>query len=85
MVEKVLVADSQMAGADDATLIERSRGGEPAAFGELVTRYQDRLFNTLVRVCGETEEARVLNSRSQDIATRQLTTTQQAHSSDTDL
>lgn len=58
MVEKVLVADSQGAGADDRTLIERSRGGESAAFGELVTRYQDRLFNTLVRVCGDVEEAR---------------------------
>ncbi len=57
-MEKVLVADLQAAGADDASLIERSRGGEPAAFGELVIRYQDRLFNTLVRVCGEAEEAR---------------------------
>jgi RNA polymerase sigma-70 factor (ECF subfamily) len=58
LVEKVLVADLQAAGADDASLIERTRGGEPEAFGELVTRYQDRLFNMLVRVCGETEEAR---------------------------
>jgi RNA polymerase sigma-70 factor (ECF subfamily) len=58
LVEKVLVADSEAAGADDASLIERSRGGEPEAFGELVIRYQDRLFNTLVRVCGEVEEAR---------------------------
>ena len=58
MVEKVLVADSRGAQADDAALIERSRGGESAAFGELVTRYQDRLFNTLVRVCGDVEEAR---------------------------
>ncbi len=58
MVEKVLVADSQGIGPDDATLIERSRAGEPEAFGELVVRYQDRLYNTLIRVCGETEEAR---------------------------
>ena len=57
-MEKVLVADFEASGSDDASLIERSRGGEPAAFGELVTRYQDRLFNTLVRVCGEVEEAR---------------------------
>ena len=58
MVEKVLVADSQGTGPDDATLIERSRAGEPEAFGELVVRYQDRLYNTLVRVCGDAEEAR---------------------------
>ena len=43
---------------DDAALIERSRGGEPEAFGELVVRYQDRLYNTLTRVCGDAEEAR---------------------------
>jgi RNA polymerase sigma-70 factor (ECF subfamily) len=58
VVEKVLVADSQHAGPDDATLIERSRAGEPDAYGELVVRYQDRLYNTLLRVCGESEEAR---------------------------
>ena len=58
MVEKVLVADSQGIGPDDATLIERSRAGEPEAFGELVVRYQDRLYNTLIRVCGDAEEAR---------------------------
>ena len=59
MVEKVLVADSQgTQGPDDATLIERSRAGEPEAFGELVVRYQDRLYNTLIRVCGDAEEAR---------------------------
>jgi RNA polymerase sigma-70 factor (ECF subfamily) len=58
VVEKVLVADSQGIGPDDATLIERSRAGEPAAYGELVVRYQDRLYNTLLRVCGEAEEAR---------------------------
>jgi len=58
VVEKVLVADSQGIGPDDATLIERSRAGEPEAFGELVVRYQDRLYNTLIRVCGDAEEAR---------------------------
>jgi len=60
VVEKVLVADSQGTGKslDDATLIERSRAGKPEAFGELVVRYQDRLYNTLIRVCGEAEEAR---------------------------
>jgi RNA polymerase sigma-70 factor (ECF subfamily) len=32
--------------------------GEPAAFGELVLRYQDRLYNSLVRVLGSAEDAR---------------------------
>lgn len=42
---------------DDAQLIRDALGGDSAAFGQLVTRYQDRLFNTLVHVTGCAEEA----------------------------
>jgi RNA polymerase sigma-70 factor (ECF subfamily) len=42
----------------DAQLIGRTLAGEPAAFGELVLRYQDRLYNSLVRVLGSAEDAR---------------------------
>ena len=41
-----------------ASLIARALGGEPAAFGELVVRYQDRLYNSLLRVLGSAEDAR---------------------------
>ena len=44
--------------SDDALLIGRTLAGEPAAFGELVVRYQDRLYNALVRVLGSAEDAR---------------------------
>jgi RNA polymerase sigma-70 factor (ECF subfamily) len=44
--------------ATDAALIARSLGGEPEAFGELVLRYQDRLYNSLFRVLGSAEDAR---------------------------
>jgi RNA polymerase sigma-70 factor, ECF subfamily len=42
----------------DGVLIERTLAGEPAAFGELVVRYQDRLYNSLFRVLGSAEDAR---------------------------
>jgi RNA polymerase sigma-70 factor (ECF subfamily) len=42
---------------DDVPLIERSRRGDSAAFGGLVRKYQDRLFNTVVHVAGSREEA----------------------------
>jgi len=42
----------------DAQLIGRTLSGEPAAFGELVLRYQDRLYNSLFRVLGSAEDAR---------------------------
>lgn len=42
---------------DDAQLIERSLRGDSTAFGGLVRKYQDRLFNTVVHVAGSREEA----------------------------
>jgi RNA polymerase sigma-70 factor, ECF subfamily len=43
---------------DDFQLIDEALAGNSAAFGQLVTKYQDRLYNTLVRVMGCVEEAR---------------------------
>lgn len=43
---------------DDALLVERAQAGDRHAFGELVGRYQDRVFNALVALLGCREEAR---------------------------
>lgn len=42
---------------DDAQLIDEALAGQSAAFGELVLRYQDRLYNTVCHVVGCREEA----------------------------
>lgn len=42
---------------DDAQLIDESLAGQPDSFGQLVQKYQDRLFNTMVHVTGSREEA----------------------------
>ena len=42
---------------DDDKLIEECLAGRTDAFGRLVVRYQDRLYNTLVHVLGSREEA----------------------------
>lgn len=42
---------------DDGQLIDEALQGDSAAFGQLVTRYQDRLFNTLVHVVGSRDAA----------------------------
>jgi len=42
---------------DDAQLIAGALAGDTAAFGELATRHQDRLYNTLVHVVGSAEDA----------------------------
>ena len=43
---------------DDAQLIDQTLGGQSAAFGQLVEKYQDRLYNTLVHVLGNAEDAK---------------------------
>lgn len=44
--------------SDDAELIAEALAGKSAAFGQLVQKYQDRLYNTVVHVVGSTEDAR---------------------------
>jgi RNA polymerase sigma-70 factor (ECF subfamily) len=55
-------ASSEGTGQDgppsDERLVQATLAGDRAAFGELVVRYQDRLFNTLVRVLGSREDAK---------------------------
>ncbi|HEV3259905.1 MAG TPA: sigma-70 family RNA polymerase sigma factor [Gemmataceae bacterium] len=43
--------------ADDQRLIAECLKGQTAAFGELVRRYQDRLFNTVYRLVDSVEDA----------------------------
>lgn len=41
----------------DSTLIHRTRGGETNAFGELVSRYQQSVFNVCYRLIGNYRDA----------------------------
>jgi RNA polymerase sigma-70 factor, ECF subfamily len=43
---------------DDTQLIHETLAGKTAAFGQLVLKYQDRLYNTLVYLVGNAEDAR---------------------------
>ena len=55
---KRTAADSSRAEMrTDAFLVEATLSGSREAFGELVERYQDRLFNTLTRVLGSRDDA----------------------------
>lgn len=45
------------ASDSDAALVERVRSGEAAAFDALVVKYQDRVFNTCYRMCGNHADA----------------------------
>lgn len=50
--------DNPSAGAlDDAALIRACRSGDAAAYGQLVRRYQDRVYNLCLRMCARREDA----------------------------
>ena len=42
----------------DTQWVQAAVGGDKGAFGKLVERYQDRVFNTLVRLLGNRDDAR---------------------------
>ena len=44
-------------GRDEADLVRRAQTGDAAAFGALVACYQDRVFNTCLRLCRNREDA----------------------------
>ncbi|MCD6303764.1 MAG: sigma-70 family RNA polymerase sigma factor [Planctomycetes bacterium] len=64
------MAEGQPAGADgrakdtisfdDAALAEQCRQGDMQAFGRLVAKYQDRIFNMIYRMCGRRADAEEL-------------------------
>jgi len=49
---------------DDGVLVERVLAGRTEFYGELVRRYQDRVFNTCWRISGHLEDARDLTQEA---------------------
>lgn len=49
---------------EDTALLERIRRGEMQAFGSLVAKYQDRVFNLVYRMCGHREDAEELSQET---------------------
>lgn len=56
--------DARLVPLQDAELIEKVKAGQTEAYGELVRKYQDRLFNTCWRICGHLEDARDLTQEA---------------------
>ena len=46
---------------DDTSLVQQVQQGQVAAYGHLVSKYQDRVYNTCYRICGNAEAARDLS------------------------
>ena len=48
----------------DVALLERAQRGDRAAYGQVVVLYQDRLYNAVLRLVGDREEARELTQEA---------------------
>jgi len=48
----------------DADLLKKAQLGDRGAYGQIVLKYQDRLYNAVLRLVGDVEEARELTQES---------------------
>jgi DNA-directed RNA polymerase specialized sigma24 family protein len=58
----VMPADGN--GQAELELLRRAQDGDRAAYGQIVLRYQDRLYNAVLRLVGDREEARELTQEA---------------------
>lgn len=65
---------------DDRTLITRTLAGDSDAFGQLILKYQDRLYRTLVHMLGSAHDARDVAQDAFLLAYRKLQTFRQESS-----
>src|SRR5437879_6202817 len=56
-------------GSRDAALLRQAQSGDRAAYGQIVVAYRDRLYNAILRVVGDPDEAAEI---SQEAFTRGL-------------
>src|SRR4051794_33603592 len=48
----------------DVALLQKAQAGDRGAYGQVVLLYQDRLYNAVVRLVGDREEARELTQEA---------------------
>lgn len=49
---------------DDGVLVERCRQGDSAAMERLILKYQDRIYNVILRICKNTDDAAELTQET---------------------
>src|SRR5436190_3769872 len=68
-VPNAAAAAGESTNAQDADLFRRAQAGDRGAFAQIVQIYQDRIYNAVLRMVGDHEEARDL---AQETFTRAL-------------
>src|SRR5688572_21276539 len=58
------VGGTAAARTTDDDLFRKAQGGDRGAYGQIAVRYQHRLYNAIVRMIGDREEARELTQET---------------------
>jgi RNA polymerase sigma-70 factor (ECF subfamily) len=56
--------DPSTSRTTDEELFRKAQAGDRGAYGQIAVRYQHRLYNAIVRMCGDREEARELTQET---------------------
>lgn len=57
-------ADSEGISKDDTLLVEQFRRGDPAAAERLIVKYQNRIYNVVLRICADPDDAAELTQET---------------------
>ena len=49
---------------DDAVLVEQCQGGDSAAMERLILKYQDRIYNVVLKICANPDDAAELTQET---------------------
>ena len=49
---------------DDSVLVQRSQAGDTMAMERLILKYQNRIFNVIMKICGNTDDAAELTQET---------------------
>ncbi len=49
---------------DEVTLVERCRQGDSSAMGQLIVKYQDRVYNVILKICHNRDDAAELTQET---------------------
>ena len=49
---------------DDSSLVQRSQSGDTAAMERLILKYQNRIYNVVLKMCGNTDDAAELTQET---------------------
>jgi RNA polymerase sigma-70 factor (ECF subfamily) len=64
LIEEKNVAEAARINIDDSVLVERCRGGDSTAMERLILKYQNRIYNVILKICGNADDAAELTQET---------------------